>query len=424
VLGVSQPKQSFFRYENGILIVLFLVFGLVFMDRLSIIYLFPFVSSELGLNNTQMGMIVGATSIAWGLSTLIFASLSDFIGRKKKTLIIFILVFSAATFTSGLVGGLGSLILVRLLMGASEGPVIPLIQSSMMAESTPKRRGFNLGFIQSSGPLLGNAIAPVLVVAIAAATNWRYSFFALAIPGVILAVILMFYMKEPVLKTVSNTGGKEAKPTFDEYKRVFKTRNVWVSMLISVFYMMYLLVFTSFMPLFLSGVSGYSEAQYGIILGIFGISMFFWQLVIPYLSDKVGRKAVITPVTFIAIFLPLAIAMFHTNFALLAVSIFLLAIGFGGQPLYLAIIPSESVPKMFAATSIAVIILTGEIIGGTLGPVVAGILADKYSLYTPLWLASGAAVVFFLLTFGIKETAPIKVSPNKMIDPKEENVPV
>ncbi|OLS34854.1 MFS transporter [Bacillus sp. MRMR6] len=421
---MSQPKQSFFRYENGILIVLFLVFGLVFMDRLSIIYLFPFVAGELGLNNTQMGMIVGATSIAWGLSTLLFASLSDFIGKKKNTLIIFILIFSAATFTSGLVGGLGSLILVRLLMGASEGPVIPLVQSTMMAESTPKRRGFNMGFIQSSAPLLGNAIAPVLVVSIAVATNWRYSFFALAIPGVILAIILMFYMKEPILKSASNSGEKQEKPTFSEYKSVFKTRNVWVSMLISVFYMMYLLVFTSFMPLFLSGVSGYSEAQYGIILGIFGLSMFFWQLVIPYLSDKVGRKAVITPVTFIAIFLPLAIAMFHTNFALLAGSIFLLAIGFGGQPLYLAIIPSESVPRMFAATSIAVIILTGEIIGGTLGPVVAGILADKYSLYTPLWLASGAAVVFFLLTFGIKETAPIKESPNKVIDSKEENVTV
>ncbi|MGI8384229.1 MFS transporter [Robertmurraya sp. P23] len=421
---MSQQKQSFFRYENGILFVLFLVFGLVFMDRLSIIYLFPFVAPELGLNNTQMGMIVGATSIAWGLSTLFFASLSDFLGKKKKTLIIFILIFSAATFTSGLVGGLGSLILVRLLMGASEGPVIPLVQSSIMAESTPKRRGFNMGFIQSSGPLLGNAIAPILIVAIAAATNWRYSFFALAIPGVILAIILMFYMREPLLHSSGKSGDKQEKPTFSEYKSVFKTRNVWVGMLIAIFYMMYLLVFTSFMPLFLSGVSGYSEAQYGIVLGVLGISMFFWQLFIPFLSDKVGRKAVITPVTFIAIFLPLAIANFHSNFSLLAISVFILAIGFGGQPLYLAIIPSESVPRTFAATAIAVIVLTGEIIGGTLGPIVAGILADKYSLYTPLWLASGAALIFFLLSFALKETAPVKVSGNKDKTINEVKVPI
>ena len=95
------------------------------MDRLSIIYLFPFVEKELNLNNTQMGMIMGATSVAWGLSTLIFASLSDFIGKKKITLIVFMLVFSIATFSSGLVGGLGSLILVRLLMGASKRTCCP-----------------------------------------------------------------------------------------------------------------------------------------------------------------------------------------------------------------------------------------------------------------------------------------------------------
>lgn len=96
------------------------------MDRLSIIYLFPFVAEELKLSNTQMGMIVGATSIAWGISTLLFASVSDFIGKKKLTLIIFILGFSIATFTSGLVGGLGSLI-----DGGYRGPVIPLVQSTM-----------------------------------------------------------------------------------------------------------------------------------------------------------------------------------------------------------------------------------------------------------------------------------------------------
>ena len=408
---MSKKNQSFFKYENSLLIILFLIFGIVFMDRLSIIYLFPYVAEELKLNNTQMGMIVGATSIAWGISTLLFASVSDFIGKKKLTLIIFILGFSIATFTSGLVGGLGSLILVRLLMGVTEGPVIPLVQSIMMAESTPKRRGLNLGLIQGSGPLLGNAIAPVLVVTIAAASNWRNSFFTLAIPGIILAVILMFYMKEPNFNVGGSTSkNKKVKPTFEEYKSVFKTRNIWVGMLMAIFYMMYLLVFTAFMPLFLSGVSKYSDAQYGIILGVLGIGMFFWQFLLPFLSDKLGRKTIIVPATFIAILLPLAVASFHTNFALLAISIFILSIGFGAQPLYLAIIPSESVPRMFAATAIAAVVLTGEIIGGTAGPVIAGILADKFSLYTPLWLASGTAVVFFLLSFLLKETAPIKVS--------------
>ncbi|WP_462409523.1 MFS transporter [Neobacillus sp. Marseille-QA0830] len=418
---MNQTKQSFFRYENGILIVLFLVFGLVFMDRLSIIYLFPFVEEELKLNNTQIGAIMGATSIAWGLSTLVFSSLSDFIGKKKRTLIIFMLVFSVATFSSGIVGGLGSLILVRLLMGASEGPVVPLIQSAIMAESTTKRRGFNMGFIQSSGPLLGNALAPVIVVAIASASDWRYSFFALAVPGLILAVILMFYMKEPVLNHHADSDEGKAKPTFREYKSVFKTRNVWVCMLMAIFYMMYLLSFTSFMPLFLTEISHYNESQYGLIMAVFGIAMFLWQLIFPAVSDRIGRKTVIVPAAFIAIFLPLAVAFFHSSIGLTIVVVLLLTAGLGGQPLYLAIIPSESVPRAFAATAIGSVVLTGEIIGGTVGPVVGGILADKFSLYATLWMASGTAVIFFLLSLLLMETAPVKIGHTK--NPSELSPP-
>ena len=267
-----------------------------------------------------------------------------------------------------------------------------------------------MGFIQSAGPFLGNALAPVVVVAIASASNWRYSFFALAVPGIILAIILMFYMKEPVFHEHSKT---KSKPTFKEYKGVFKTRNVWVSMLIAIFYMMYLLTFTSFMPLFLTEVSHYSDSQYGIIMAVFGIAMFLWQLIFPAISDRVGRKVVIVPATLIAIFLPIAVIFFHANMVLTAVLVFLLTAGMGGQPLYLAIIPTESVPRAFAATAIASVVLTGEIIGGTIGPVVAGILADKFSLYASLWLASGAAVIFFLLSLLLKETAPVKINESK-----------
>ena len=406
---MTKEKLPFFRYENGIIIILFLVSGLLFMDWLSIIYLFPFIAPELGLNNTQMGMLVGVTSIAWGLSTLIFASLSDFLGKKKNMLIAFIFLFSITTFTAGLVGGLASLILVRLLMGISEGPVVPLVHSTAMAESTPSRRGFNMGFIQSSTPLLGSALAPVIVVAIAVSSNWRYSFFALAIPGIILAIVLMFYMREPIRKSKQGTDGKPLKLSFQDYLNVFKTRNVWLNMIISIFFMTYLLVFTSFMPLFLTGIGNYTEGQFGLVMVVFGVSLFFWQIIIPFLSDKIGRKAIGIPCTFIAIFLPLMIANYHSNFGLLLVLIFLFTIGLGCQSLYYYIIPSESVNITFAASAISIVVLTGEIIGGTLGPVLAGVLADKYSLYAPLWLTSASAIIFFLLSFALKETAPVKV---------------
>lgn len=78
--------------------------------------------------------------------------------------------------------------------------------------------------------------------------------------------------------------------------------------------MMYLLVFTSFMILFLTQLLNFSEQKYGMILVIFEVGMFFWQLIILSVLDIVGRKTVMIPGSFIAIFLLLITANFHSNF--------------------------------------------------------------------------------------------------------------
>jgi MFS family permease len=156
-------------------------------------------------------------------------------------------------------------------------------------------------------------------------------------------------------------------------------------------------------------------------MAVFGISLFFWQIVIPFLSDKFGRKTIMIPSTFIAIFLPLIIANYHSNFGLLLALIVIFTIGLGCQPLFYYVVPSESVNITLTATAISTVVLTGEIIGGTLGPVLAGVLADKYSLYAPLWLSSATAIIFFLLVFALNETAPVKMK-NESNFPQAESI--
>lgn len=80
------------------------------------------------------------------------------------------------------------------------------------------------------------------------------------------------------------------------------------------------------------------------------------------------------------------------------------------------IIPAESVSKTFSATAISFVILTSEIIGGSFGPTVSGILADRFGLLAPLWVTAAAAFVGFLFTFGIRETAPIKLKISSNIE--------
>jgi MFS transporter, ACS family, hexuronate transporter len=406
--GVRKVGKGFKRYENFLVISMFLVVGLVFLDRLSLGFIFPMMSSELGMSNTQLGLTIGITGIFFGLSTLIFASLSDFLGKKKPMLIIFVFLFSVATLLSGVVGSFAALLMVRGFMGIAEGPVMPLVQSIMIAESSEKRRGFNMGVVQSSSSLIGGALAPIITVALAVSFGWRSAFYIIAIPGIILGLILWKYLREPKVAQANSEEKARSKPTKAEYFRVFKTRNVWLSTVIGICNMIYILTLTAFLPTMFATSTNYQGGQIGMILGLMGLMMFIGQLGCSAISDRVGRLPSIKVFTFISIFLPIAIALYYQNFALLLISILLLSIGNGYQPLVLNVIPAESVPRAFSATAISFVILAAEILGGSSGPILAGVLADNYGPTAPLWVTAVAAAIGFVCTFGIKETAPIK----------------
>jgi MFS transporter, ACS family, hexuronate transporter len=135
-------KKTFFNYENSLLITLFLTFGLVFMDKMSFTFLMPFIAKDLNFSNTQSGVVLGVLSLFFGISTLVFSSISDLLGSKKKMLIIFVLLFSVATLAVGTITGFKYMLFVRAIMGITEGPVVPLILAIVLAISPANKRGF------------------------------------------------------------------------------------------------------------------------------------------------------------------------------------------------------------------------------------------------------------------------------------------
>jgi len=71
----------------------------------------------------------------------------------------------------------------------------------------------------------------------------------------------------------------------------------------------------------------------------------------------------------------------------------------------MVLVPTESVPAQFRATSIGLATLVGEIMGATVAPILSGALAEKYGLALTMWLAAvGSAVVFATALF-LRETA-------------------
>lgn len=415
-------KASFWRYENFIVISMFFTYGFVMMDRLSIVFLFPFIAPALKMNGVQIGMSVSILSICWAISSWIFSSASDLANSKKKFLVVIVLVFSIASFSTGLATTFGFLLFARGLMGAAEGPVVTLSQAAVIADSSTRRRGFNMGLVQSSTALLGSVVAPLLVVAIAQKMGWQYSFYILAVPGIVMALILMKFMKEPVL--IGDAASHfHVRPKMADYKVVFRHRNIWLGMIISIGFMSWLFAFTTFAPTFFITVDKFSPGSVSLIMSAMGVGSFIWGLVLPYLSDRIGRKPTMITFALIAAIAPVLVAVLHVNVGTFIVLAFFLAIAQGYAPIFMAIIPSESIPRAFVATAMSLIVMVGELFGGTLVPTIAGSLADSVSPTAPFWMAAGGSFLAFLASFGLKETAPLKLK-KKGIAPQMEEIQI
>jgi MFS family permease len=171
-------KTTGLRYETRMMVVLGLTFGFVFFDRNAMSYLAPFVAPDLKLTNTQVGMLTSALSLTWAISGYAVGALSDATGRRKSILVVAVTVFSLCSFGSGIAPGFALLLVSRMLMGLSEGGILPISQSLVALESSAGRRGLNMGVMQNFGSnLLGSFVAPLVLVAIASAYSWRMAFF-------------------------------------------------------------------------------------------------------------------------------------------------------------------------------------------------------------------------------------------------------
>src|SRR5690349_2675028 len=183
-------------YEWKIILVLSLTFGLVGLDRFILPTLFPFFMEELKLTYADLGNLVGILAVFWGISAFAMGFLSDRVGRRK-VLIPAVVIFSLMSAFSGMVGGLVSLLLIRAIMGLAEGPVASIGVAVAVEASHPKRRGMNNGIFQCMISLFGNAIGPIIATQLLLVTDWRTVFLLVGIPGLVMAAVMFFLVREP-----------------------------------------------------------------------------------------------------------------------------------------------------------------------------------------------------------------------------------
>jgi len=395
-------------YENRLLVILFIGFGFVFFDRLALSFLFLFIAKDLDLNNSHLGMLSSALSLMWALSGMTLGAYADRKESKKYILVLSVIAFTLCSALSGMVTSFISLLIFRGLMGVAEGPVLPISQSLLAAASSPKRRGLNMGLVNASAPgLIGAVIAPPILIWIATDYGWRSAFYATIIPGLVIAALMMFFVRNKHVHQDlqrSHAIGNKA-----DIKTLLKNKNILLCILISCFYISWFITLVSFTPTYLMQVKGFSPEVMGGIMGSLGFAWMVWGFIVSALSDRFGRKPMLILFTMIATLCPMVL-LFVDDASTMLPLIFLTYTGLGCFTLFMATIPAETVPATQVATALGLIMGIGELFGGFITPVVAGFAADAYGLQIVMWIAAAGSFIALLLSFFLTETAPVKVN--------------
>jgi len=188
------------------------------MNRLAIVYLFPFIIPEFRISYAQAGGLASILAITSAFAIWFFGGLSDRVGRKI-ILIPGTIFFSIMSWFSGLTCSFLQMFLARGLMGIGLGAILPASIATIAIESTPNRRGLNFGIQQALGPLVSVGIGAILVTQLTKMMSWRMVFFVVGIPGLVISIILYFYMREPKpalfnREETNALGGPAEKPGF------------------------------------------------------------------------------------------------------------------------------------------------------------------------------------------------------------------
>ncbi len=346
------PRRGLFSYENALVLILGLTFGVVFFDRQAASNLMLFIKPDLHLNNTEVGLIGSALAVTWAISAFLVGLLSDRTGKRKAILIVCVVGFSVCSAVSGMAHSFPVLAASRFFMGMLEGGVMPICLAIMAVESSERRRGINAGIVQNGfSNLVGNSLGPIVLTLIATWLSWREAFYLAAVPGLLCALAIWLWVKEPPKVAFEH----ETHPGGMGVLQMLKVRNVIVCSACSIFLVAWLITGFAFIPLVLGEFRKIDRPTVGLVMGALGFCAFLGGLLMPGLSDRIGRKPVLIFGSFIGVLTPLAAVYFHGPIVILALLMLIGWITNGIFPMFMGTIPGESLPRANIATGMGIV---------------------------------------------------------------------
>jgi MFS family permease len=393
------------------------VFNMV--DRQIITIVLEPIKEEFGASDTAMGLLTGLIfAVFYAAAAIPLARWADR-GERRIVMAVCLGFWSLMTTLGGVAQSFVLLALTRIGVAIGEAGASPTSQS-MLADLYPLRSRATVMATLSSFQSIGIGLGVLLGGWLSDSLGWRASFFIVGIPGVLLAFVILFWLREPARGAVEGLVDEPSDAGFGEVFGLLARISTY-RCLVGIAAFVALCGYGSLMwgPTFFRRVHGLSGTDTGLVFGVATIvALVLGNMAAGLVADRAGdrdlrwymRVAAIGPALGFPCGLVFVFAE-QTGTALLGYLFFQLFITFHIPPVYA--IAQTLAPLRMRATAMVVIGLFQTSVGIGLAPLLIGGVNDaleprmgveaiRYSLGLVMVGALIASLIAFRATFSIE----------------------
>ena len=272
--------------------------GILYLDRICMAQAVIPIQRELGLTNTQIGYVMMAFTLAYGLFEVPTGRMGDRFG-SRSVLTRIVIWWSVFTALTGACSGFFTLLLVRFLFGVGEAGAFPNAARVIARWYPAAERGRAQGAMLAAAQF-GAVVAPVAAAWLIETVGWRWSFGVFGLFGIVWAIgFWRWFRDDPAEHPAVNTAElsmiradlplRTLEPGPIPWAAVFANRGVLVLSLIMVLGAFYTYFFYSWFPKYLSAARGLDNVEAGTLTSVVIAGSAFGMLFGGWLADAIPK---------------------------------------------------------------------------------------------------------------------------------------
>jgi len=433
------PATAVYRYRFVVLGCVWTSYLIVYLTRLSLGPLAPFLKDAFSLDNAQIGTLTSATAVTYAPAMILAGVLADRIGVRR--ILVAGLLLAGVCIALLFVAPSYPVVLVLLAVaGLGCGSVYPCAVKAIMLWFPARERATALGFNQAAINVSG-MVAALLLPLIALRLGWEYGFLYIGVTALVIGVFCAGFYRDPDVPACIEPGSYRtvcdvAEPAADaaqvgdgvighagwsQVVQVFRSRDIWL--LCSAGLLLGIVEFSAIahLVLYLQSDLLYGVASAGALLALCQAAGAFGKPAAGFVSDRLcagRRKPVFIGMGAVTALVCAFMAATGTALGALvypALIVFgMAAIGWGGLYGAMAGEIAGTHNAGVAAGVTSAVVNVGVIVG----PPVFGVLVDASGAYRWSWIVMAVCAGLAVLTLAlIREPREQAAGPAAAVEP-------